>query len=170
MFEELPNVDYLWQLLNNILLVRSESLLELEIELYDELIFIHRDPTLLIQRTRLKIKTAWIQNVIYVFQQFIFSSSCSIIGIYITFVLALSRILRIMVINSSMRIMFEQLPNVDKILKLLNSIYMVRENKKFMLEEKLFSKLIFLYRSPQTMIKYTRNTKLNSLAYIKKKQ
>ena len=93
-----------------------------------------------------------------------------IIGIYITFVLALSRILRIMVINSSMRIMFEQLPNVDKILKLLNSIYMVRENKKFMLEEKLFSKLIFLYRSPQTMIKYTRNTKLNSLAYNKKKQ
>ncbi len=58
-----------------------------------------------------------------------------------------------------MRIMFEQLPNVDKILKLLNSIYMVRENKKYLLEEKLFSKLIFLYRSPETMIKYTRNIK-----------
>lgn len=52
MFEELPNVDYLWTLLGKILLVRSECLLELETELYDELIMIHRDPKLMIERTR----------------------------------------------------------------------------------------------------------------------
>lgn len=81
----------------------------------------------------------------------------SIIGIYITLVLAVSRILRFWVLNSSYRIMFEQLPNVDKILKLLSSIYIVRENKKFKLEEKLFSQLIFLYRSTEVMIKFTRH-------------
>lgn len=85
-----------------------------------------------------------------------FITEQGIIGIYITLVLAVSRILRFMVVNSSMRIMFEQLPNVDKILRLLKSIYVVRENKNFLLEEKLFSKLIFLYRSTETMIKYTR--------------
>ena len=52
MFEELPNVDKLWQLLNDILLVRSILLLELENELYDKLILIHRDPHLLMWLTR----------------------------------------------------------------------------------------------------------------------
>ncbi len=52
MFDSLPNVDYLWKLLKNILLVRSECLLELETELYAELIYIHRDPKLLIEKTR----------------------------------------------------------------------------------------------------------------------
>lgn len=52
MFEELPNVDKLWQLLNDILLVRSILLLELENELYEKLILIHRDPHLLMWLTR----------------------------------------------------------------------------------------------------------------------
>jgi hypothetical protein len=33
---------------------------------------------------------------------------------------------------------------------------MVRENKKYLLEEELYAKIVFLYRSPETMIKYTR--------------
>lgn len=73
--------------------------------------------------------------------------------------LALSRFIRIMVVNSSMRIMFDQLPNVDRILRLVRSVYMVRENKQFLLEEELYAKIIFLYRSPDTMIKYTRPAK-----------
>ena len=52
MFEELPNVDKLWQLLNDILIVRSMLLLELENELYEKLILIHRDPNLLMWITR----------------------------------------------------------------------------------------------------------------------
>jgi hypothetical protein len=34
---------------------------------------------------------------------------------------------------------------------------MVRENHQFLLEEQLYSKILFLYRSPETMIKYTKN-------------
>ena len=52
MYTELPNVDYLLSLIHNIMLVRSEGLLDLEAELYNELIYIHRDPYLLIERTR----------------------------------------------------------------------------------------------------------------------
>jgi len=56
--------------------------------------------------------------------------------------------------------MFDQLPNVDRILKLCDSLYMVRENKKFILEEEIYAKILFLYRSPKTMIKYTKKQSL----------
>ena len=168
------------------MLVRSEGLLDLEAELYNELIYIHRDPYLLIERTRDKraelvenkflkeelkrigqnwayfrtVTVCWhephfIELIIYPSFYF-FHWISRIIGIYITLVLAISRILRFWVLNSSYRIMFEQLPNVDKILKLLNSIYIVRENEEFDLEEKLFSRLIFLFRSTEVMIEFTR--------------
>lgn len=55
-----------------------------------------------------------------------------------------------------MRIMYEQLPNVDRIMNLCLDIYLVRENDEFKIEEELFAKLIFLYRSPETLIKYTK--------------
>lgn len=38
----------------------------------------------------------------------------------------------------------------------LSSVLQVREALEFALEEDLFAKLIFLYRSPETLIKWTR--------------
>jgi len=52
--------------------------------------------------------------------------------------------------------MFVELPNPDLLLKLCLDIYMVRECGELRLEEDLFSQLIFLYRSPETLIKVTR--------------
>lgn len=52
--------------------------------------------------------------------------------------------------------MFEELPCVDRVLKLCTDIFVVRETGEMELEETLFEKLIFLYRSPETMIKMTR--------------
>ncbi len=53
-------------------------------------------------------------------------------------------------------IIFFKYFKVDRILKLCKNVYMVRENKKYLLEEELYAKIVFLYRSPETMIKYTR--------------
>jgi len=46
-----------------------------------------------------------------------------------------------------------------KILQLCLDIYLVRESGELALEEDLFAKLIFLYRSPETLIKWTRPKK-----------
>ncbi|XP_055598919.1 piezo-type mechanosensitive ion channel component-like isoform X5 [Uranotaenia lowii] len=101
--------------------------------------------------------------VMYMFNDKIFPSTISsiaaggIIGIYSSFILLLWRMLRSSIFSgASSKIMFEDLPYVDRVLQLCLDIYLVRESLEFTLEEDLFAKLIFLYRSPETMIKWTR--------------
>lgn len=102
----------------------------------------------------------------YMFNDKIFPSTISsiaaggIIGLYTTLIFVFSRMLRGTVFSgSSSKIMFEDLPYVDRVLQLCLDIYLVRESYEFALEEDLFAKLIFLYRSPETMIKWTRPKK-----------
>ncbi|XP_061387331.1 piezo-type mechanosensitive ion channel component [Musca vetustissima] len=85
-----------------------------------------------------------------------FITAGGIIGIYTTFVLVVSRFLKGFLGGQTRKIMYEDLPNVDRVLQLCLDIYLVREALEFMLEEDLFAKLLFLYRSPETMIKWTR--------------
>ncbi|XP_028032231.1 piezo-type mechanosensitive ion channel component isoform X4 [Bombyx mandarina] len=85
-----------------------------------------------------------------------FISGSGIIGLYTTFVFLASRILRGFFSGIYTKIMFDDLPNVDRVLQLCLDIYLVREALELSLEEDLFAKLVFLYRSPETMIKWSR--------------
>lgn len=58
--------------------------------------------------------------------------------------------------SGTVNMIVEELPNPDKILNLCRNIYMVREAKQYSLEEDLVAKLFFLYRSPETLIKWTK--------------
>ncbi|ELT87562.1 hypothetical protein CAPTEDRAFT_102796, partial [Capitella teleta] len=53
-------------------------------------------------------------------------------------------------------IVFEWLPNVDRIYKLIMEIYLVRECCEFRMEENLLAKLIFLYRNGSMRFQYTK--------------
>ncbi|GJQ85619.1 hypothetical protein Trydic_g20169 [Trypoxylus dichotomus] len=79
-----------------------------------------------------------------------------IIGLYTTLVLLASRGLRGFFAEICFKIMFDDMPNVDRVLQLCLDIYLVREAREFCLEEDLFAKLVFLFRSPETLIKWTR--------------
>ncbi|KAK9732190.1 Piezo [Popillia japonica] len=79
-----------------------------------------------------------------------------IIGLYTTFVFLASRVLRGFFGDICFKIMFEDMPNIDRVLQLCLDIYLVREAREFCLEEDLFAKLVFLFRSPETLIKWTR--------------
>ena len=58
--------------------------------------------------------------------------------------------------SGTVNMIVEELPSPDKILNLCRNIYMVREAKQYSLEEDLVAKLFFLYRSPETLIKWTK--------------
>ena len=73
-----------------------------------------------------------------------------------SFILLIGRFLRMGTTGQHHTIIFRELPMVDNILQLCLDIYLVREMKEFHLEEDLYAKLIFLYRSPETMVKWTR--------------
>nr|XP_006818270.1 PREDICTED: piezo-type mechanosensitive ion channel component 2-like [Saccoglossus kowalevskii] len=85
-----------------------------------------------------------------------FLTSYGIIGLYVSLVLVVGRFVRMFVSGISYRIMFEELPNPDRILRLCLDIFMVRESNEFLLEEELTAKLIYLYRSPETLIQVTK--------------
>jgi len=64
--------------------------------------------------------------------------------------------LRVMISNAVSKIMFEDLPSVDRILEMCHDIYVAREFKGFIMEEELYSELIELYRDPQALIEISK--------------
>ncbi|XP_065351549.1 piezo-type mechanosensitive ion channel component-like isoform X6 [Cloeon dipterum] len=85
-----------------------------------------------------------------------FFSGGGIIGLYTTLVLVASKFMRGFFSGVCFTIMFDDLPDVDRILQLCLDIYLVRESGELSLEEALAAKLIFLFRSPSTLIKWSR--------------
>lgn len=86
---------------------------------------------------------------------------CRITSLYIGSVFVISQFIRrLAFLNASYTIMFDELPDVDPIFELLWNICIARELKEFRLEEDLFAGLLFLFRSPETMIRFTKLRKL----------
>lgn len=79
-----------------------------------------------------------------------------VIAMYISLVIVVGRLIRGLFTNSPTDVMVAEIPNPDFLLKICLDIYLVREAKDFFLEQDLFAKLIFLFRSPATLIKWTR--------------
>jgi len=81
---------------------------------------------------------------------------CRIIGLYLSLVLVVAKFLRMWTEDRAYRIIFEELPNPDYIIGLCKDIYVSRENHEWCLEEELFAKLLYLFRSPEMLIRLTQ--------------
>uniref|UniRef100_A0A1I7Z562 Piezo-type mechanosensitive ion channel component n=1 Tax=Steinernema glaseri TaxID=37863 RepID=A0A1I7Z562_9BILA len=79
-----------------------------------------------------------------------------IIAMYVAVVLLVGKLLRGLITNKPTDVIITEIPNADYLLKICLDIYLVREAKDFILEQDLFAKLIFLFRSPATLIKWTK--------------
>lgn len=83
-------------------------------------------------------------------------SKFSIWGLYITFVLAVGRFIRLQCSDLRMRIPFENLPSCDRLLAICENIYVARAEGELEVEEVLYWILVKIYRSPHILLEYTK--------------
>ncbi|XP_057474427.1 piezo-type mechanosensitive ion channel homolog [Actinidia eriantha] len=83
-------------------------------------------------------------------------SKFSIWGLYITFVLAVGRFIRLQCSDLRMRIPFENLPSCDRLIAICEDIYAARAEGELGVEEVLYWTLIKIYRSPHMLLEYTK--------------
>ncbi|XP_061348437.1 piezo-type mechanosensitive ion channel homolog [Gastrolobium bilobum] len=83
-------------------------------------------------------------------------SKFSIWGLYITFVLAVGRFIRLQCSDLRMRIPFENLPSCDRLMAICEDIYAARATGELEVEEALYWTLVKIYRSPHMLLEYTQ--------------
>lgn len=83
-------------------------------------------------------------------------SKFSIWGIYITFVLAVGRFIRLQCSDLRMRIPYENLPSCDRLIAICEDIYAARAEGELEVEEVLYWTLVKIYRSPHMLLEYTK--------------
>ncbi|XP_022758138.1 piezo-type mechanosensitive ion channel homolog isoform X3 [Durio zibethinus] len=83
-------------------------------------------------------------------------SKFSIWGLYITFVLAVGRFIRLQCSDLRMRIPCENLPSCDRLIAICEDIYAARAEGELGVEEVLYWTLVKIYRSPHMLLEYTK--------------
>ncbi|CAB4282393.1 unnamed protein product [Prunus armeniaca] len=83
-------------------------------------------------------------------------SKFSIWGLYITFVLAVGRFIRLQCSDLRMRIPYENLPSCDRLIAICEDIYAARAEGELGVEEVLYWTLVKIYRLPHMLLEYTK--------------
>ncbi|KAF4683124.1 hypothetical protein FOZ60_009570 [Perkinsus olseni] len=86
------------------------------------------------------------------------SSSLSVIGLYLGVVLTIGRFFRLVIQDSSKRIMFEELPSVTYPLQLCQGVQIARMRHSLEAERVLYYEVVTLYRSPAKLMSVTGST------------
>uniref|UniRef100_A0A915PQ08 Piezo non-specific cation channel R-Ras-binding domain-containing protein n=1 Tax=Setaria digitata TaxID=48799 RepID=A0A915PQ08_9BILA len=82
--------------------------------------------------------------------------SGGMVAMYVAVILVVGRFVREIVRTRIHNAMIENIPNCENLLRLFHDIYVVREKRQFYLESRLYGKLVFLMRSPETLIRWCR--------------
>ncbi|KAI4369413.1 hypothetical protein MLD38_017853 [Melastoma candidum] len=83
-------------------------------------------------------------------------SKFSIWGLYLTFVLAVGRFIRLQCADLRMRIPYENLPSCDRLLAICENIYTARAEGVLEVEEVLYWTLVKIYRTSHMLLEYTK--------------
>ncbi|KAL8092740.1 hypothetical protein AgCh_034845 [Apium graveolens] len=83
-------------------------------------------------------------------------SKFSIWGLYITFVLAVGRFIRLQCADLRMRIPYENLPSCDRLIAIVEDLYAARAEGELGVEEVLYWTVVKIYRSPHMLLEYTK--------------
>jgi hypothetical protein len=83
---------------------------------------------------------------------FISSQDLSILGLYTAVVFVISKFIRSYINGLAFNLTVEEMLYPDRLLKLCDDIFTVREVKNFVLEEILVGHLIYIFRTPQRLL------------------
>lgn len=83
----------------------------------------------------------------------------SVLGIYVSFVIAIGRLIRFLFDRISQRVMYEELPDTSQLFELCEGIFIAQQEGDLVREKQLYDLLILIKRSPEALIKIT-GTKL----------
>jgi hypothetical protein len=81
--------------------------------------------------------------------------SMSVIGIYVTVVYAIGRFLRLVFDRYSQRVIYEDLPDTERLREILEGIHISQLKGNMKTEKRLYDWLMYVYRSPEQMLKMT---------------
>lgn len=79
----------------------------------------------------------------------------SVLGLYVTFVIAIGRLIRALCDRISQRVMYEELPNTSQLFELCEGVFIAQQEGDLVREKQLYDLLILMYRSPEALIKIT---------------
>ena len=79
----------------------------------------------------------------------------SVVGVYVTVVYAVGRFLRLIFDRYSQRILYEELPETEKLFDICEGIFIAQLKCDMVTEKRLYDLLIMVYRSPDLMIRMT---------------
>ncbi|KAG0453640.1 hypothetical protein HPP92_024944 [Vanilla planifolia] len=83
-------------------------------------------------------------------------SKFSIWSLYLSFVLAVGRFIRLQFSELKMRIPYENLPSCERLIAICEDIYAARAEGELEVEEVLYWTLVKIYRSPHMLLEYTK--------------
>jgi len=81
-----------------------------------------------------------------------------LLGLYVGLVLSVGRFLRMWVNSLVSRIYLDDMPNVEKLMKMCEDIFIARQCGDLLLEEYLYRELIDLFRAPARLVEITKKT------------
>ena len=94
-------------------------------------------------------------NSLNVVSSMIGDASISVVGLYVGIIYTVGSVLRSMFDRYSERVIYEELPDTEKLRDIIEGIDIAQSEGDFVTEKHLYNLLIAVYRDPQLMLKLT---------------